>query len=111
MDDGWRGMFESFANALIERTLPRVRDWLTERFGPGATLGSMEVEGKKVHLDDVRIPLGTRIVVTATRATFVTSADDLMSGGFDALSLERLEGGAIAMGSVRARVGFEADPK
>lgn len=110
MDDGWRGMFESFANALIERGLPRVRDWLAERFGPGATLGSMEVEGKRVHLNDVRIPLGTRVVVTAKRATLLTRGEDLVSGGFDALALDRLEGAAIAMGAVHARVAFEGDP-
>jgi hypothetical protein len=103
-------MFETFANALIERTLPRVREWIVERFGPGASLGSMEIEGKKVHLDDVRVPLGSRIVLTAKRATLITRAEDLMTGGFDALSLEALEGGAITIGSIRARVGFAAEP-
>lgn len=66
--------FENVANALLERAVPRVREWLQSRFGPGSDVAGIRLEGRDVHVDDTRVPLGPRAVLAIARATFrVTS--------------------------------------
>lgn len=62
--------FEGFANALLERAVPRVREWLQARFGAGADVGGIRLDGRDVHVDDTRVPLGPRARLTIARATF-----------------------------------------
>ncbi len=94
MDEPRRGLgraLEAFANAVLERTLPRIRQWLAARLGPRAELASLELDGSRVHLVDARIPLGPRALLHASRITFVTRAEDLALG-LPPILLERLEG-------------------
>ena len=86
-----RSLLEAFANALLERALPRIRQWLAQRLGPNAELRALELEGSRVHLVDARLPLGERAVLSITRATFATHPEELALGRAP-VRLERLEG-------------------
>lgn len=102
---------EAFANAVLERTLPRIRQWLVARLGPRAELASLELDGSRVHLVDARIPLGPRALLHASRITFVTRAEDLALG-LPPILLERLEG-RVEMHTrtaLTARVTLEGAP-
>ncbi len=74
------GLFHTFANAVLARTLPSVREWLRQKVGERATIASMELDGARVHLIDARLPLGPTAVLEIERATFATSAGDLAAG-------------------------------
>ncbi|MCZ7678386.1 MAG: hypothetical protein M5U28_06270 [Sandaracinaceae bacterium] len=114
MDEPRRGLgraLEAFANAVLERTLPRIRQWLVARLGPRAELASLELDGSRVHLVDARIPLGPRALLHASRITFVTRAEDLALG-LPPILLERLEG-RVEMHTrtaLTARVTLEGAP-
>lgn len=62
--------FENVANALLERAVPRVREWLQGQFGPGADVSGIRLEGRDVHVDDTRVPLGPRAKLSIARASF-----------------------------------------
>ena len=86
----------TFANAVLERTLPRIREWLKARLGPDATLNALELDGPRVHLVDARIPIGKNLSLFVARATLLTSPEELVSGGAP-VRLERLEGTLSAL--------------
>ncbi|HEY8429042.1 MAG TPA: hypothetical protein VIL20_11735, partial [Sandaracinaceae bacterium] len=112
MDERGRGLgraLEAFANAVLERTLPRIRQWLAVRLGPRAELASLELDGARVHLIGARIPLGPRATLHAARATFATRAEDL-AFGLPPISLERLEGRLELPGDRSADVVVEGAP-
>lgn len=112
MDEGTRigrSLLEAFANALLERALPRIRQWLAQRLGPDAELGALELEGARIHLVDARLPLGERALLHATRATFATHPEELALG-HPPIELERLEGRLAIThprGALSAEVSFE----
>ncbi len=115
MDESRRGqfgrIFETFANVLLERGLPHIRQWLTARLGPGARLESMEVDGTRVHLIDAHVPLGP-FVIRASRATFVAHAEDLMAG-LAPVHLEKLTGTIEILGGlapIRGQIEIEGEP-
>ena len=116
MDEGprtGRSLLEAFANALLERALPRIRQWLAQRLGPYAELRALELEGTRIHLVDARLPLGERAVLHAERATFATHPEELALGRAP-IQLERLEGRLTIThegGSLRAAVVFEGAEK
>ncbi|MCB9598701.1 MAG: hypothetical protein H6719_38655, partial [Sandaracinaceae bacterium] len=80
-------VFHAFANAVLARTLPTVREWLASRFGPHATVGAMELDGSRVRLRDARLPIGPTAVLEVDVATFAARASESAP-----LLLERLEG-------------------
>lgn len=61
---------QGLANAVLDKTLPRMRRWLEERFGPQAELSQLRVEGERVILEGARLPLGPLIVLRVERAAF-----------------------------------------
>jgi len=62
-------LFESLANAALDRALPTVTDRLRDRVGPSATVGRIIADGAFVHLDAVSVPIGPRRGVVLERAT------------------------------------------
>lgn len=114
MDEPRRGRgvgraLEAFANAVLERTLPRIRQWLALRLGPRAELAGLELDGARVHLVDARIPLGPRAILHASRATFVTRAEHLALG-LPPVRLETLEG-RVELPSTTASVTLDGAPE
>ncbi|HJL17715.1 MAG TPA: hypothetical protein RMH99_18770 [Sandaracinaceae bacterium LLY-WYZ-13_1] len=87
---GRGGLLGTFANAVLGRTLPRVREWLRSRLGPGASLGALELDGARVHLLEARVPIGA-LELRVRRATLVTAPEDVVAGRAP-VRLERLEG-------------------
>jgi hypothetical protein len=82
---------EAFANAVLDRTLPHLRQWLVARLGPSADLRSLELDGPRVHLVDAMLPLGPHLVLRVDEATLLTRPEQLVLG-LPPVSLERLVG-------------------
>jgi len=91
-------LFEGIANALLERAVPRVREWLQGRFGPGADVSGIRLEGREVHVDDTRVPLGDRATLSIARATFRVTGEAARPVVLHALigELRIDEGGLVA---------------
>jgi hypothetical protein len=70
-------LFHTFANAMLERTLPRLRDWLRGRFGEGAQLDGMELDGATIRLRGAVLPLGDTIRLDVDDASFRVRPDAL----------------------------------
>lgn len=84
-------LFNTFANAVLARTLPSVREWLRAKVGEAATLEGLELDGANVHLVDARLPIGPTAVLEVDRATFTTHAGELV-GGRPPLRMESMAG-------------------
>lgn len=84
-------LFSQLANAMIERSLPAIREWLRARLGPRATLGEVSVEGTRVTVRRARIPLGAAVILDVERATLIARPEGFASGRAPA-HLERLDG-------------------
>jgi len=69
-------LLHAFANAVLERTLPSVRQWLASKAGPGASVRSMELDGSRIHLIDARLPIGPTAVLAIDEATFVARVSE-----------------------------------
>ncbi len=80
-------VFYAFANAVLARTLPTLREWLASKLGPSATVESMELDGTRVHLRNASLPIGSNATLEVDTATFVARV-----GEGPPLWLERLEG-------------------
>lgn len=80
-------LLHAFANAVLARTLPTVREWLAARLGPGASVEAMELDGARVRLIGARLPIGPTAVLEVERASFAANA-----GEGPPIVLERLEG-------------------
>ncbi len=77
------------------------------RLGPDATLEALELDGARVHLVDLRLPIGRGASLHATRATFLTRTEDLVAG-LPGLRLERMRGTLeMTAPALRAEVSFE----
>ena len=83
-------LFHTFANAMLERTLPRLRDWLRDRFGEGAQLDAMELDGAIIRLRGAVLPLGDTIRLDVDEASFRVRPDAL--GDRAPLRLDTLHG-------------------
>lgn len=90
-------LFHAFANALLERTLPTLREWLKGKLGEGASVESMELDGARVHLRGVALPIGPTAVLEVTQATFLGSVGDL-AVGVPPLRMESLVGRLVVQG-------------
>lgn len=88
---GGGSFFSAFANAMIERSLPAIREWLRTRLGARASLGEVSVEGVRVTVKNSRIPLGAAVMLAVDEATLLARPDNLMGGRAPA-HLERLRG-------------------
>ena len=80
-------LFHAFANAVIARTLPTVREWLTSKLGPTASVDRMELDGSRVILREARLPIGPTAILEVDTATFLVNV-----GEGPPMRLERLEG-------------------
>ncbi len=69
-------LFHAFANAVLARTLPAVREWLAARAGPGASVEAMEIDGARIHLRGARLPIGPTAVLEVDGATFVANVGE-----------------------------------
>lgn len=97
-DDDTRRFFASFANTVLERSLPQIRAWLKSRLGPRASLGGLELEGEKVRLKDAHLPFGGHLVLhvdtallRADPSALVAAAGDLASA-LRSVRIERMQG-------------------
>ena len=93
---GMGSFFASFANAMLERSLPAIREWLKSRLGPRATLGKVEMDGPRIRVSDARVPLGARLVLEVERATLLSNPEDFVAG-LPPARLESLEGRLVAI--------------
>lgn len=104
-EDGTASFLHSFANAMLERSLPAIREWLTGRLGPGAKIGSVAIDEGRVIVEDVHIPIGPHLWLVVDEATLDAHPEDLMAG----LPPVRLRSLAGAIRAVRGSVTtFEA---
>jgi hypothetical protein len=78
------------ANALLERTLPTIRAWLTARLGPSVAVAQMTVEGSTMRLEGALLPLGPGMELEVKRAVFALQPE-LVRGGVP-VRLRELEG-------------------
>ena len=97
-------LFGSLANALLGLGLPAIRQWLRDRVGPGADVARVTTEGKLVHLDGVRVPIGPRGLLVLERATAVITG--LGRAGLPEIRLHAFHG---SLGFGDAAHGFRAD--
>jgi hypothetical protein len=74
---GYRRIFDEVATAVLARTLPRVREFLEDRFGARAALGELQVDGRDVHVIDADLPLGEHLHLQVDRAVLRLTADAL----------------------------------
>lgn len=104
-------LFEGIANALLERAVPRVREWLQGRFGAGADVSGIRLEGREVHVDDTRVPLGERARLSIARATFRVTGEAARPVVLQTLTGElRIdEGGLIAPVRFEAAASVRAE--
>lgn len=104
-------LFGSLANALLGLGLPAIRQWLRDRVGPAADVAHVTTEGKLVHLDGVRVPIGPRGLLALERATAAITG--LGRAGLPEIRLHAFHGtlgfGDAAHG-FRADVSFTASP-
>ncbi|MGE3635635.1 MAG: hypothetical protein AB7P00_37365 [Sandaracinaceae bacterium] len=80
-DTDGSGFFAAFANAMIERSLPAVREWLRTRFGERASLGTVSVDNGNVRVVDAQLPLGAAVVLGVEEAILVARPEGLARGG------------------------------
>ena len=82
VSDGDRGenFFDSFANAMLERSLPAIRDWLSSRLGDGARIGSVTLDERTVVVSDAQIPIGARVTLNVQEARLDARPEDLIAG-------------------------------
>lgn len=97
-------LFGSLANALLGLGLPAIRQWLRDRVGPAADVAHVTTEGKLVHLDGVRVPIGSRGLLVLERATAVILG--LGRAGLPEIRLHAFHG---MLGFGDAKHGFRAD--
>src|SRR3954464_5826977 len=62
-------LFGSLANVLLDVGLPTMRACLRERLGLEADVAQVSTEGRFVHAEGVRLPIGPRGVLTLDRAS------------------------------------------
>ena len=108
-DEPPNAFFGMFASAMLERSLPAIRAWLTSRLGPRTKLDQVELDGSKVRVRDALIPLGARIALDVSEATFVVKPEGITSGQAP-VRLERMDGRLTARDPDDAVV-FEAPMK
>lgn len=72
-------LFSDLANAALAKSLPAVDKWLRARLGSETHIASATVEGSRVVLSRVRLPLGPRIRLEIDRATIAVVAKTLKS--------------------------------
>jgi hypothetical protein len=58
----------SFANAVLDVGLPKVRAWIQEKFGPHATIEQITMEGSQIRLRGVSLPLFGNITLSLEEA-------------------------------------------
>ncbi|MBX3276035.1 MAG: hypothetical protein KF729_37635 [Sandaracinaceae bacterium] len=79
-EDGASGFFRSFANAMLERSLPAIREWLVSRLGPGTKVGTITLAEGRVVVGDAHVPLGARVVLDVDEAILDARPEDLVAG-------------------------------
>ncbi|MCA9608573.1 MAG: hypothetical protein KC619_23380 [Myxococcales bacterium] len=94
-DQDGGSFFRSVAKAMLERSLPSIRDWLAGRLGPGAKIGDVTLEGDRVFVRDAHVPVGAQLVLDVEEAILDARPEDMMAG----LPPARL---ASLKGSIRA---------
>jgi hypothetical protein len=80
-------VLSSFANALLDRGMPRIKAWLRERLGDDADLDSLRVDGTKAHLSGVRLPFG-KAVLQLSHATLALDGNSPSSPRVRLVALE-----------------------
>lgn len=109
----------SLANALLDLGLPTIRQWLRERIGPEADVAQVRAEGSLVHLDGVRVPIGSRGMLILDRATAIVTmgiqaATALGRAGLPEMRLHAFHGvlgfGDGSSPSLHVEVSFKASP-
>ncbi len=79
-EDGASRFLRSFASAVLERSLPAIRDWLVSRLGPGARIGAIRLEDGRVIVGDAQVPLGARLVLDVDEAILDARPEDMVAG-------------------------------
>lgn len=79
-EDGPASFFENVANAMLERSLPAIREWLVGHL-PGARVGRVSVDGTRVTVEDSHIPLGASLWLDVSEAILEARPEDLIAGG------------------------------
>jgi hypothetical protein len=79
-------------NQALALWLPRIRERLRAVFGPDASIGAARLDaGYRLHLDDVRLPMGSMVRLEATTVT-VRGATAAALRGAEALTVESILG-------------------
>lgn len=94
-DQDGGSFFKSFAKAMLERSLPSIRDWLVSRLGPDAKIGEVTLEGDRVFVKDAHVPFGAQLILDVEEAVLDARPEAMMAG----LPPARL---AMLRGAIRA---------
>lgn len=95
-------LLSDLANAALAKSLPAVDKWLRARLGERAHITSAKLEGARVVLSEVRLPLGERVVLEIDRATVAVVARALES---PRLYVASAEGRIVVRGGGRELTG------
>jgi len=79
-DDDAGRFFSSFAKAMLERSLPAIREWLASRLGPDAVIGAVTIEDGSIVVRDSRVPIGTRLWIDVDEARLDARPEDFVAG-------------------------------
>ena len=64
--------WDGFGSALLDRGLPKIREWVRSRFGDAASIASLRVDGGALILEGGIVPLGERVRLLVDRASVET---------------------------------------